>query len=308
MRIVFFGTPEFAIPFLNTLLNSENEIVAVVTQPDKRAGRGRIIHPSPVKEIAMKNGIRIMQPQNIKDDNFIQELSNLKPEIITVVAYGKILPSQILHLPPLGCVNVHASLLPKYRGAAPIQWAIIKGESETGVTTMLMDEGLDTGKILLQEKTAITDQDNSETLSKRLSHIGASLLLKTIKRLKEGSIKAIPQEGIPTYAPPLKKEDGKINWTKTAKEIFNLIRGLYPWPCAYCYLNNERIKIISAKFLDGVGIPGRIEKSKKGELTIGTGRGLISIVELQPEGKRRMSVEAFLIGRKLEEGTSINES
>ncbi|MGQ9570516.1 MAG: methionyl-tRNA formyltransferase [Thermodesulfovibrionales bacterium] len=308
MRIVFFGTPEFAFPSLNALLKSEDEVVAVVTQPDKRAGRGRIIHKSPVKEVAIESGIKVFQPVNIKDNNFINALSSLNPDMIIVVAYGKILPPQILNIPPLGCVNVHASLLPKYRGAAPVQWAIINGEKETGVTTMFMDEGLDTGNILLQEKIVITDDDNSETLSEKLSHIGALLLLKTIKEIKEGSIKAIPQKGVATYAPPLKKEDGRINWSKTSKEIFNLIRGLYPWPCAYCYLNHERIKIIKAKVLDGSGSPGRIENAKKGELVIGTGEGLISIIELQPEGKKKMSVESFLLGRKLKEGVYLNES
>ncbi len=309
MRIVFFGTPEFAVPSLNALLESADEVVAVVTQPDRRAGRGRIImHQSPVKEVAMKRGIKVFQPVNIKDNNFINDISSLTPDMIIVVAYGKILPPQILNLPPKGCINVHASLLPKYRGAAPIQWAIINGEKETGVTTMFMDEGLDTGNILLQEKIVITDDDNSETLCKKLSHKGAVLLLKTIKGIKEGSIKAIPQEGVATYAPPLRKEDGRIDWSKSAKEIFNLVRGLYPWPCAYCYLNNERIKIIKVKVLDGSGSPGRIEKAKKGELVIGTGEGLISILELQPEGKKKMSVESFLLGRKLKEGNHINGS
>lgn len=307
MRIIFFGTPEFAVPSLKALLNSDDKIVAVVTQPDKKAGRGRSLHYSPVKEVAMEKGVRIIQPENIKDSSFIDELLSLNPDMIIVVAYGKILPPQILNLAPFGCINVHASLLPKYRGAAPVQWAIINGEKETGITTMRMDEGLDTGEILLQEKTIISDEDNSETLSKKLSHLGASLLLKTIKGLKEGSIKPVPQEGIATYAPPLKKEDGRIKWSKSAEEIFNLIRGLYPWPCAYCYLNNERIKIIKAKIIDGSGSPGRIERVNKGKLVIGTGKGLISILELQPESKKKMSVESFLHGRKLEEGIYINE-
>ncbi|MGB9716308.1 MAG: methionyl-tRNA formyltransferase [Thermodesulfovibrionales bacterium] len=307
MRIIFFGTPDFAVPSLKALLDSDNKILAVVTQPDKKAGRGRAMHYSPVKEVAMQNEIRIMQPENVKDSTFIDELVSFNPDMIVVVAYGKILPPQILNIPPFGCINVHASLLPKYRGAAPIQWAIINGEKETGITIMRMDEGLDTGEILLQEKTIISDEDNSETLSKKLSHLGAFLLLKTIKGLEEGSIKPIPQEGIATYAPPLKKEDGRIKWSKSAKEIFNLIRGLYPWPCAYCYLNSERIKIIRAKVIDGSGSPGRIEKAVKGELVIGTGKGLISILELQPESKKKMSIESFLHGRKLKEGIYINE-
>jgi len=307
MRIVFFGTPKFAIPSLKALLESEEEITAVVTQTDKKTGRRRIFQPSQVKELAMSKGIKILQPANIKDSHFLNELTHIKPDIIVVVAYGKILPKQILKLPPFGCINVHASLLPKYRGAAPIQWAIINGEELTGVTTMLMDEGLDTGDILLQEKTEITDEDNADTLSKNLSETGALLLLKTIKGLKDGSVKPAPQEGIPSYAPPLKKEDGKIDWTKSAKEIFNLVRGLYPWPCAYCYLNKERIKIIRSKALDGSGYPGRVERTKKGEFVIGTGKGLISFLELQPEGKRTMSALSFMQGRRLEEGVFLNE-
>ena len=306
MRIVFFGTPKFAIPSLKDLLQSGEELAAVVTQTDKKGGRGRILLPSPVKELAMNRGLKIIQPSNIKDTAFLNELSVIKPDMVVVVAYGKILPQQILKLPPLGCINVHASLLPKYRGAAPIQRAIINGEEQTGITTMLMDEGLDTGSILLQEKTDITDEDNADTLSKKLSEMGALLLMKTIRGLKNGSVRPVPQEGIPSYAPTLKKKDGKIDWSKSAKEIFNLIRGLYSWPCAYCYLNKERIKIIRAKALDGSGFPGRVERANKGEFVIGTGKGLISIIELQPEGKTIMSAVSFLQGRRVEEGIFFN--
>jgi methionyl-tRNA formyltransferase len=307
MRIIFFGTPKFAIPSLKALLESEEEIAVVVTQTDKKVGRGRIFQPSPVKELAISSGITILQPANINDFSFLNELTAIKPDMIVVVAYGKILPQHILKLPPFGCINVHASLLPKYRGAAPIQWAIINGEELTGVTTMLMDEGLDTGDIMLQEKTEISDEDNAETLSKRLSEIGALLLIKTIRGLKDDSVKPARQEGIPSYAPPLKKEDGKIDWAKNAKEIFNLVRGLYPWPCAYCYLNKERIKIIKVKALEGTGIVRRIERAGKEELVIGTGKGLISIIELQPEGKKTMSAVSFLQGRRLEKGVFLNE-
>ncbi len=307
MRIVFFGTPEFAIPSLKMLLQSGENVIAVVTQIDKRKGRGRILSPAPVKEFAMKEGIKIYQPINIQDFLFLKDLSDMKPDIIVVVAYGRILPLQILKLPSLGCINVHASLLPKYRGAAPIQWSIIKGEKKTGITTMLMDEGLDTGDILLQEETEIIDEDSAETLSKRLSEIGASLLIKTIEGIKKGSLKPMPQRGTPSYAPPLKKEDGRINWLKSAQEIFNFVRGTYPWPCAYCYLNRERIKIIRVKVLEGSGIPRRAEKTDEGQLIIGTGNGLISIIELQPEGKRQMSVTAFLQGRSIRKGAFFDE-
>lgn len=307
MRIVFFGTPEFAIPSLKMLLQSGENVIAVVTQIDKRKGRGHILSPAPVKVFTMKEGIKIYQPINIQDFLFLKDLSDMKPDIIVVVAYGRILPLQILKLPSLGCINVHASLLPKYRGAAPIQWSIIKGEKKTGITTMLMDEGLDTGDILLQEETEIIDEDSAETLSKRLSEMGASLLIKTIEGMKKGSLKPIPQRGTPSYAPPLKKEDGRINWLKSAQEIFNFVRGTYPWPCAYCYLNRERIKITKVKVLEGSGIPRRAEKTDEGQLIIGTGNGLISIIELQPEGKRQMSVTAFLQGRSIRKGAFFDE-
>jgi methionyl-tRNA formyltransferase len=307
MRIIFFGTPAFAIPSLVALLQSEEEVIAVVTQPDKKKGRGRVSSPSPVKELAVDRGIKILQPVNIKDPLFLNELSKIMPEIIVVVAYGKILPAQILRLPSHGCINVHASLLPKYRGAAPIQWAIINGEKKTGITTMLMDEGLDTGNILLQEETEISSDDNAETLGNKLAEIGASLLIRTIKGIRSGYIKPIPQKGTPSYAPPLKKEDGRLNWSKTATEIFNFVRGIYPWPCAYCYLNKERIKITRVKMLEGSGIPRRVEKTGE-ELIVGTGEGLISIIELQPEGKIPMSAKAFLQGRRLKEGAFFDES
>lgn len=308
MRIVFFGTPTFAVPSLKALLQSGEEVVAVVTQTDKKRGRDRIPSPPPVKEFALHRKIKVLQPTDIKEPAFLDELSAIEPEIIVVVAYGKILSLPILKLPHLGCINVHASLLPKYRGAAPIQWALINGEKKTGVTTMLMDEGLDTGNILLQAEAEITDEDNTETLSKRLSEMGASLLLKTIKGFKDSSLKPLPQGGNPSYAPPLKKDDGRLDWSKSAIEIFNFVRGMYPWPCAYCYLSQERIKITRVNVLEGSGLPGRVEKVSKCELIVGTGKGLLSIIELQPEGRKPMSAKAFLQGRRLLGGELFNES
>jgi methionyl-tRNA formyltransferase len=307
MRIVFFGTPAFAVHFLRALVESGEEIVAVITQGDKKKGRNRMPFSPPVKESAMRYGISVLQPTNIKDPAFFRELSAMRPAMIIVVAYGMILPSAILNLPPYGCVNVHASLLPKYRGAAPIQWALLNGEKKTGVTTMFMNEGLDTGPILLQEETEITDEDNAETLGEKLSDLGVSLLMKTVRGLKDSSLKPLPQVGTPSCAPPLKKEDGRIDWCKSATEIFNFVRGMYPWPCAYCYFGRERIKIISAKIIGGSGTPGRAEKVSKKELLVGTGEGLISIVELQPEGKRPMPASAFLQGRKVREGSYFDE-
>ena len=301
MRVIFFGTPLFAVSSLTALLDSGEEIIAVVTQPDQRKGRDRAPSPPPVKQLALSNEVRVLQPKSLKDSRFLDDIHHLEPDMIVVVAYGKILPPRVLELPRYGCVNVHASLLPKYRGAAPIQWAIINGEKKTGITTMMMDEGLDTGAILLQEETRIDDSDNSETLGKRLADIGGSLLIKTLQGMKESSIKPVPQTGIPSYAPPLKKEDGRIDWAHAAVDIFNFVRGMYPWPCAYCYLNRERIKITQVKALDGHSMAGRVEKTDE-ELVVGTGKGLISITELQPEGKRLMSAKEFLRGRKLKKG------
>jgi len=306
MRIVFFGTPAFAVPALTALLHSDEEVIAVVTQPDKRKGRDRLPATSPVKELALQHNCMVLQPPTLKDPSFLEEISIMKPEIIIVVAYGKILPHRILKLPPRGCINVHASLLPKYRGAAPVQWAIINGEKKTGITTMYMDEGLDTGDILLQEETTIEDDDTAETLGKRLADLGAALLMKTIQNIKDHSLQRIPQTGTPNYAPPLKKEDGKITWSKTAAEISNMVRGMYPWPCAYCYLKNERIKITRVRASRGSGIAGRIEQAGE-ELVIGTGEGFITIIELQPEGKRLMAARDFLRGRRLQEGTFFDE-
>ncbi len=307
MSLVFFGTPLFAAPSLKALIQSGEKIAAVVTQPDKKKGRGHQMSLPPVKELALKEGLHIFQPASMKDANFLNELSLIRPELIVVVAYGRILPESILNLPPFGCINIHASLLPKYRGAAPIQWAIINGEEFTGVTTMLMDKGLDTGDILLEEKIRISDEDTTETLSRKLSELGASLLLNTIKGIKEGSIKHRPQTGESSYAPIIKKEDGLLNWSKTATELFNFVRGMYPWPCAYCYLGKERIKIIRVRAFDGQGKPGRIERALKDELVVGTAKGLISIVELQPEGKKVMSAGEFIRGRNVREGQYFDE-
>lgn len=302
MRIVFFGTPLFAIPTLSILAASEDEIAAVVTQPDTRKGRDKVPSPSPVKAWALAHHYPVLQPSTLKDPAFRETLEHFAPEVIVVVAYGKILPPAVLELPPHGCVNLHASLLPKYRGAAPIQWAIINGEEVTGVTTMLMNQGLDTGDILLQEVVPIDVDDTAETLSGKLSEIGASLMLRTLQGIKNGTLKRVPQVGPPSYAPPLKKEDGRIRWTKSAISIANAVRGMYPWPGAYCYFDRERLTITRAKAVSGEGIPGRIEKARGEEFLVGTGEGLLAILEVHPEGKRRMSAGEFLRGRDLQEG------
>jgi methionyl-tRNA formyltransferase len=306
MALIFFGTPQFAVPSLKALINEKEDIALVVTQPDKVKGRGHMLSSPPVKELALSYGLRVLQPNKIRNENFYNELRSIAPEFIIVVAYGKILPEEILNLPKFGCINVHASLLPEYRGAAPIQWALINGEKVTGITTMLMDKGLDTGDMLLRSELEIKADDNSETLFKKLSELGAKTLIDTIKGMREGKIKPVPQTGEASYAPPLKKEDGKIDWNRTSDELFNFVRGMYPWPSAFCYFNDERIKIVrSHKSEVGIqkeAVPGRIVKASDGEMIVETGKGFLSIEELQPEGKKVMSAKAFLAGRKLKEG------
>lgn len=306
MPVIFFGTPEFAIPSLRALIEEEEDVVLVVTQPDRVKGRGHRMTPPPVKVAAEEKGLEVIQPETLKDRALIERLNSLMPEFIIVVAYGKILPESILRIPLSGCINLHASLLPKYRGAAPIQWAIINGEEKTGVTTMLMDEGLDTGPVFLKRELNISEDDDAESLSRRLSEMGASLLIETIKGIRAGKLKPIPQEGEPSYAPPLRKEDGIIDWHKTAKEIFNLIRGTHPWPGAYCFMAGERVRVLKAKPLENLkGRPGIIERVTKDELLIGTGNGILSLLEVQPSGRSPMSIRAFLQGRRLIQGKAL---
>lgn len=299
MSIVFFGTPAFAVPSLEALIEAKEELALVVCQPDKPQGRGRRIIHSPVKETALRVGIPIIQPDTLKDRSVHQRISELRPEFIVVVAYGKILPKVLLDMPERLPINVHASLLPRYRGAAPIQWALINGDEVTGVTTMKMDEGLDTGDILLQRKVDIDPSDNALTLSERLSVIGSRLLIETLQAIRQGRLSPKPQGNGATYAPPITKEQGRVDWSRPAKEIVNLVRGLYLWPKAYFYLHGELIKLYSAHALDGSGIPGRIEAISNGRLIVGTGDGLLAIEELQPEGKRKMTCQEFLAGRRL---------
>lgn len=308
MRVVFFGTSSFAVPSLEKLFSSGEEISAVITQIDKKKGRGQTIAQSAVKKFAESKGLKIIQPEKIRDKSFIEKLSFIKPDLIVAAAYGKILPEEILKMPQYGCINVHASLLPKYRGAAPIQWAIINGEKITGVTTMLMDKGLDTGDILLQKEIAIENSDTSEILSGKLAEAGAMLLIETIKRIRNKDIAPVKQTGEATYAPIIKKQDGLINWSKSAVELFNFVRGMYPWPGAYCHINKERIKLIETSVINSAGKAGRIEKAHKHELLIGTGNGLLSILKVQPEGKKTMTAEAFIQGRKITEGAYADET
>lgn len=303
-RVVFMGTPAFAVPSLNSLAEAGFDVAAVVTQPDRPRGRGKRVKPSPVKAAAQDLGLEVLEPESVKDADFIEKLRSLGPEYIAVVAYGKILPAGVLNLPPGGCVNVHASLLPRYRGAAPINWAIVRGEKESGVTTMLMDEGMDTGPVLLEEKVSIEDTDTAEDLAKKLSVAGGRLLVKTLELLKDGKVTPRPQDkSKATYAPMLKKSDGRIDWTKPAIEIHNLVRGFYPWPGAHTTLGGKRVKIHSSRVAreDVKGGPGSV-KTSGGRLLVGCGEGALEITELQPENKRRMAAADFLTGRRIDEG------
>lgn len=299
------GTPEFALPGLEALSRSGDDLVGVVTQPDRPKGRGRLLSPSPVKLVAKRMGIDVYQPDKVRDKEFINIIRDLKPDFIVVVAFGQILPKDIIDMPFNGCVNVHASLLPKYRGAAPINWAIINGEEKTGITTMLMDEGMDTGAILLQREIPISRTDTAGSLSQRLSKLGADLLLETIRGIKEKRIKPRPQEetGV-SYAPILKKEDGLINWRLEALHIERLIQGLDPWPCCYAFYKGERWRFFTASEFEGAdtGVPGRIEAISRDGMVVQTGKGQILIAEIQPEGKRRMKVCEYLSGHQIEPG------
>ncbi len=300
------GTPEFAVPSLEALLRSEDTLVGVVTQPDRPKGRGQTLVPSPVKQLCLRVGVPLLQPVKMKDPAFLEQLQAWQPDLIAVAAFGRILPKVVLDLPPRGCVNVHASLLPKYRGAGPIQWAIINGEHETGITTMLMDEGMDTGAILLQEAVTIAPEDTAGTLSVRLAEVGARLLLETIRRLKAGTVTPRPQDhSQATLAPMLRKEDGLIDWSLPAVQIANRVRGLSPWPGAYTYAGDERWIVWRATAADGPtdsAAPGTVMAVRKDALLVVTGKGLLAITELQPANSRRMGVAQYLAGHPLAPG------
>jgi len=308
MRIVFMGTPEFSVPSLEALLASEDEVVGVVTQPDRPKGRGHELAPPPVKIIAQQAGIPVLQPLKIRTPDFLDALAAWKPDLIAVTAFGRILHSPILNLPPMGCVNVHGSLLPKYRGAAPIQWAVINGETETGITTMLMDEGMDTGAMLLQESIPISPDDTAGTLAPRLASIGGRLLVETISRLKAGTIAPVAQDHThATLAPLLKKEDGAIDWTAEARSIANRIRGLSPWPGAYTFYGQERWNIWRAVAAQepAEGRPGTLLAVTKQSLTVATGIGTLALLEIQAANSKRMSIAQFLAGHRLSPGEQL---
>jgi methionyl-tRNA formyltransferase len=311
MRIVFMGTPQFAVPSLEALLQSEDTVVGVVTQPDKPKGRGQAMATSPIKQLAEKAGVPILQPLKMKDPAFLDALRAWQPDLIAVTAFGRILPPVILDLPPTGCVNVHGSLLPKYRGAAPIQWAVMNGERETGITTMLMDAGMDTGPMLLQERVSIEPDDTAGSLSEKLAKVGGPLLVETIRQLKAGILIPQPQDNSQaTMAPLLEKDMGQIDWASPAGQIANRVRGLSPWPGAFTYAGQERWTIWKARALgdSSTAEPGTAVAVAKDAIHIATGLGVLAITELQPANSRRMTVHQYLAGHRLTPGFRLHST
>jgi methionyl-tRNA formyltransferase len=310
MRIVFMGTPEFAVPSLDALLRSDDEVVGVVTQPDRPKGRAQTLTPPPVKLLALQQGLPVLQPEKMKDPAFLEALRAWQPDLIAVTAFGRILPKVILDMPPRGCVNVHGSLLPKYRGAAPIQWAVINGESETGITTMLMDEGMDTGPMLLQARIPIAPTDTGGTLAQKLAPIGGALLVDTIRQLKMGTLVARPQDhALATLAPILKKEDGLIDWGLSAAAIADRVRGLSPWPGAFTYSGDDRWLLWSVSPTatpSDVAPPGTIVSARPDSLLVATGDRLLAITEFQPANSRRMILAQYLAGHTPPVGTRLS--
>ena len=310
MKIVFMGTPDFARDSLEALYNKGYDILGVVTNIDKPKGRGMKLIPTPVKEFALEKNLKIYQPEKVKNNQeFIQEIKNLEPDIICVVAYGKILPKEILDIPKYGCINVHGSLLPKYRGAAPIQWAVLNGDKTTGITTMYMDVGMDTGDMILKEEVQIGEDETTGELWDRLSKIGAKLLVETIEQIKVGIAPRIPQGEDFTLAPMLNKEMAKINWNeKTAKEIKNLVRGLNPIIGAYTFFDNKKYKFWKVSVLpfeskfENIENGTIVKSNSKEGLYIKANEGIIKVDEIQAENAKKMPICDFLRGNNLEEG------
>lgn len=304
MRLIFCGTPQFAVPTLDRLIGTGFEISLVLTNPDEPSGRGYELKPSPVKDFALKAGLQVFQPARLKEPSAQAEISAVQPALIVVVAYGHIIPPWMIDLPRLGCVNLHASLLPRYRGAAPIAWAIMRGERTTGATAMQIDRGLDTGDILSQREMGIRDEDTTETLSERLSTIGAELMVETFRKLERGEVHPRRQEErLATYAPMLKKEDGRIDWSLTAEELARRVRGLRPWPVAYTAFRGRNLRIWAARPTGQppapLLAPGTL-KSADGKLIAGCGAGSrLELIELQLEGRKRISARDFLNGVSL---------
>ena len=311
MRVVFMGTPDFAVGTLEALIEAGHEVIGVVTQPDKPKGRGKTLMPTPVKEVALRHQIPVYQPKKVREEEFTETLKKLSPDVIVVAAFGQIITKEILEIPRFGCINVHASLLPAYRGAAPIQWAVINGEKESGVTIMQMDEGLDTGDMIDKVVVPLAEDETGGSLFDKLSQAGARLCVKVLKDLEEG--KAVrekqPEESTTAYASMISKKMGEIDWNRSAKSIEQLIRGLDPWPSAYTKLQGKTLKLWKAEAQkENVpeGVPGEVVKVERDTFCIQTGDGILKIEEVQLEGKKRMDTAAFLRGFHLSQGERLD--
>ncbi len=300
LRVIFMGTPDFAVPCLDKLVEEKYNVVAVVSQPDRPKGRGQKLAQSPVKEAALAYGLPVLQPEKVRESEFQEKLALLKPDLIVVVAFGQLLPKVLLELPPLGCINVHASLLPYYRGAAPIHWAVMKGEEVTGVTTMYMDIGMDTGDMILKAEVPIGKDDTTGILHDRLKEEGAKLLSDTIKLIAAKQGKGTPQDhDKATYASMLRRDIEVIDWQKSAESIHNLVRGLNPWPGSYCTYQGKPLKTWQTKVYDKnerTTAPGKVSKITGDGFVVETGQGTIELLEVQPANKRRMSAKDFVCG------------
>lgn len=307
MRILFMGTPDYSVKTLEALYNSSHQVVAVFAQPDKPVGRKQILTPPPVKQFAAQNGIPVYQPVTLRDGKALEIIKEINPDAIVVVAYGKILPEEILNFPKFGCINGHASLLPKYRGASPIQWCIVCGEKQTGVTIQIMDKGIDTGDILDTAVTEIGEEETAEELFERLSVISADLMLSTLEKIENGTATPIKQnEAEATYAPIIKKEMAHLDFSKSANELKCAIRGYYSWPCAFCFIEDKRVKVISAKVVKGSGEAGTVIDNN-GKLVIACGdNSALELITVQPEGSKVMLASQMLCGTKIPLGTKVN--
>ena len=303
MRVVFMGTHDFAVPSLQILLDHGYEVCAVYTQPDKPKGRGHKLQPPPVKELALQHQIPVFQPATLRKEEVQAEIRSWNPDVIVVVAYGKLLPKAVLDAPKLGCVNVHGSLLPQYRGAAPIQWTVLNGDKVAGVTTMFMAEGMDTGDMLLKAETPVGEEETSGQLFDRLKDLGADLLLETLQGLEAGTLTSVPQdEAQATRAPMLSKELSQVDWTKSAQQVHDLIRGLNPWPSAVSYLDGRKLKLHASRVREGSGEAGKAF-AQDGALWVYCGQGALELTEIQTENGKRMDGKSYLLGHPLQEGS-----
>jgi methionyl-tRNA formyltransferase len=310
MKVLFMGTPDFSATILEKLINSGYEMLGAVTQTDKHKGRGQEVSCSPVKELALKHGLPVYQPIKVREPEFLEKIKEMAPDVIVVAAFGQILPKALLELPPMGCINVHASLLPKYRGAAPIQYSIIDGESETGITIMYMDVGIDTGDIILQESLPISDNETGGSLFDKMAVLGSELIIKALENIENGTATRTPQDNEKaTYVKILDKEMGRMDFSQPAVKLERLIRGLNPWPSAFTFLDGKTLKLWQAEACDEVQssscVPGEIVEVQKDAIVVMTGKGLLVIHELQLEGKKRMMTDAFLRGYPVAAGVKL---